>query len=121
MTHEVIRPITWAELSAVWNELFPLKTVGKANAWRRQMLFMRSSDDDWRESWREMLAVAASSKYLQAQSWFTLDWLIKDKDGYSTRILEGEFSDERQRDRLRSSRTQNRECGEAGDFARFKD
>jgi hypothetical protein len=119
----VIKPLSWEEFSRVWNEHFPHKAVTQANRFRRANLFMRSDDEDWLATWKQVIAKAAESTYLRVASWFVADFVLQDKNGYSIRILEGEFSDERQRDGLgRNGKAARRAGGPqaaAGDFDGF--
>lgn len=119
----VVKPVTWEEFSREWNAAFPHKPVTVANRFRRANLFMRSDDDDWLATWRQVIAKAAESTYLKAASWFVADFLLQDKNGYSVRILEGEFSNERCRDRLgRNGQAARRAGGPqagGGDFDAF--
>lgn len=96
----VVKPVSWEEFASAWNQAFPHKAVTQANRFRRANLFMRSDDEDWISTWRQVIAKASESAYLRTAPWFVADFLLQDKNGYSTRIIEGEFSDERQRDGL---------------------
>lgn len=76
-----------------WIELFPDKpTPRKSNRTLTRKTKTRMKSPDFRDNWEDALERASKSSFLQRESWFYLDWFLKNDDNWH-KCLIGKYDD----------------------------